>query len=222
MCGDLATRVDEFRSLIESLHLPLNDKIAIDLGSAHGIQSIALANSGFQVTAVDNNRQLLEELRVNKGRLNIKIVEEDIREILKFKGLNPDLIVCAGDTLTHLENYNEIEQFLENCCVVLQPGGFLFLSFRDYSNKLSGDARFIPVKSDENRIMTCFLEYTPTQVHVTDIIHEKQGDCWDQKVHSYFKFRISDAEVKDILSGCKMAIHSEQSERGMITIVAQK
>jgi len=222
MCGDLTTRTNEFRSLIESLNLSLSNKIAIDLGCAHGIQSIALASSGFQVTAVDNNRQLLEELRVNKGKLNIKIVEEDIREVLKFKDLNPDLIVCAGDTLTHLENYNEIERFLENCCEVLQPGGFLFLSFRDYSNKLSGDARFIPVRSDADRIMTCFLEFTPTQVHVTDLIHDRQGESWTQKVHSYFKFRIADSEVKDILESCKMAIHSEQTERGMITIVAQK
>jgi SAM-dependent methyltransferase len=222
MCGDLTTRTDEFGSLIESLNLPLSDKIAIDLGSGHGIQSIALSKLGYKVTAIDNNRLLLEELRKNKGKLNINIIEEDIKQVLEFKNLNPDLIVCAGDTLTHLENYNEIEQFLENCCEALQPGGFLFLSFRDYSSKLNGDERFIPVKSDANRIMTCFLEYQPTQVKVTDLIYENKGDGWEQKVHSYYKFRISDSEVKDILSSCKMAIHSEQTERGMMMIVAQK
>jgi 2-polyprenyl-3-methyl-5-hydroxy-6-metoxy-1,4-benzoquinol methylase len=47
------------------------ERSAIDLGAGYGIQSIALANLGFRVRAVDFNRQLLEELSVNKKSLPI-------------------------------------------------------------------------------------------------------------------------------------------------------
>jgi len=40
------------------------------------------------------------------------------------------------------------------------------LSFRDLTPDLTGLNRFIPVRSDPDRIMTCFLEYEPETVIV--------------------------------------------------------
>ena len=54
-----------------------------------------------------------------------------------------------------------------------------------------GNSRFIPVKSDENRIFTCFLEYTTNYVTVSDLLYEKEQTGWKQKVRSYNKVRIS-------------------------------
>lgn len=47
------------------------------------------------------------------------------------------------------------------------------LSFRDYSVPLQDEKRFIPVRSDEGRILTCFLEYSEDSVLVHDILHER-------------------------------------------------
>ena len=37
--------------------------------------------------------------------------------------------------------------------------GHLILTFRNYSLALTGNQRFIPVKSDENRILTCVIDW---------------------------------------------------------------
>ncbi|MCK9407771.1 MAG: hypothetical protein WCX28_01270 [Bacteriovoracaceae bacterium] len=42
------------------------------------------------------------------------------------------------------------------------------LTFRDYSTELTGNSRFIPVKSDASQILTCILEYSSETVTVTD------------------------------------------------------
>jgi hypothetical protein len=52
-----------------------------------------------------------------------------------------------------------------------------------------GEPAIIPVRSDERRILTCFLEYEEDTVVVHDILHERSGDIWDTRVSSYRKLR---------------------------------
>lgn len=42
----------------------------------------------------------------------------------------------------------------------LAPGGMLLLTYRDLSNALHGVDRAIPVRSTDDRIMLCFLDFT--------------------------------------------------------------
>jgi SAM-dependent methyltransferase len=223
MLGDFETKEKEFQSFL-NLHKisPISSKIALDLGAGNGIQSAAMAKAGFAVWAIDFNKQLLDELKLNCKGLNVTAAEQDIRLVTKYEDLNPELIACWGDTLTHLENESEIERFIEYSGDLLTDKGKFILSFRDYSEKRIGDARFIPVKSDENRILTCFLEYTPTHVIVTDLLHERKGNTWEQKVSSYNKFRISGEEVTDLLEENNLEVIFREEKNGLITIIASK
>lgn len=223
MIGDFETRVKEFEEFLKSNKLsPVASGVAVDLGAGHGIQTVALTRQGFNVTALDFNKQLLNELSANTKNLRVTVVEGDMRSVSAYKYYEPELIVCAGDTLPHLESTFEIEDFLTNCCQTLADGGKLVLSFRDYSDKLTGDQRFIPVKSDANRILTCFLDYTPTHVQVTDLLHEFNGTTWTQKVSSYTKVRITAHEVLDILEENKMNVLFSNQVGWMHYIIASK
>lgn len=223
MAGDFETKQKELQDFLELHHIaPGSTKVAIDLGAGHGLQSVSLAKMGFRVTAIDLNIHLLTELKINGSDLEIATVKDDIRNVANYKHLQPELIICWGDTLTHLENLREVEKFLKDCCEILPAGGKLLLSFRDYAQKVNGDERFIPVKSDENRILTCFLEYLPTQVRVTDLLHERTNNGWQQKISSYYKFRISEEEVKEILFANKLAIPHLENQQGMSTFIAVK
>ena len=51
--------------------------------------------------------------------------------------------------------------------------------------------RFIPVRSNENTIFTCFLEFEKENVKVHDIIYEKNKDQWVLKKSVFQKLRIS-------------------------------
>jgi ubiquinone/menaquinone biosynthesis C-methylase UbiE len=223
MTGDFQTRQREFESFLSKNGVkPLSTGIAIDQGAGHGIQSVSLARLGFNVTAIDFNKQLLEELAINAGGLDVDIVEDDIRSLKKYAYLNPEVIVCWGDTLTHLDSMQEIEQLLTEACRMLPQRGKLIVSFRDYSVELTNESRFIPVRSDDQRILTAFIEYHEHYVTVTDLLHEKAENGWQQKLSSYRKVRIPISLVWDILTANGMEIIFNQSDNRLVSIIASK
>ena len=64
-----------------------------------------------------------------------------------------------GDTLTHLDAIKDVQALLDKVFFALETGGCLVLSFRDLSQELVALDRFIPVRSNEKTIFTCFLEF---------------------------------------------------------------
>jgi hypothetical protein len=224
MTGDLANKQTEFQDfLVDQNLLPHSSKMALDLGAGHGIQTVPLAKSGFSVKAIDFNTQLLNELAENtKGLNGVEIINDDIRNTGKFFVFNPELIVCCGDTIAHLDSEQEIVQLIAAIAGALVDEGKLLLAFRDYSVELAGDDRFIPVKSDENRILTCVLDYQPVSVIVTDLLYEKNENGWKQKVSSYKKVRITTDMIIRILKQANLSICLNRIINRMVTIIACK
>lgn len=96
MTGDFSAKSNEPRNfLADNAIKPTSNKIAVDLGSGHGLQSIPLAEIGFQVIAVDFNKQLLDELKANAGDLNITNVHQDIRRVKEIVN-RPELMFAAA------------------------------------------------------------------------------------------------------------------------------
>jgi len=223
MVGDFDKKRADFQDFLENNRVyPGKTKVALDLGAGHGIQSIALKKMGFNVTAIDFNDHLLDELKSHPDGQLIKTVNTDIRNIKEYSGLKPELIVCCGDTLTHLENKADIEKLIEDCANILSENGKLILSYRDYSTELNDQQRFIPVKSDKDRILTCILDYEPEKVKVTDLLYEKTENGWNQKVSSYRKVRITPNEIAEMIENNGMKITFNESINRMQTTIAEK
>lgn len=222
MVGDFEAKTKEFKKFLKDQSiLPQTNKIALDLGAGHGIQSIPLAELGFQVVAVDFSQALLNELAVNAKDLNILTINNNIKGVERFAD-SPELIVCCGDTLAHLEDKAEVDKFIEDCAKALCSGGKLMLSFRDYSKEVQGSDRFIQVKSDDTRILTCVLEYGPEQLNVTDVLYQKTKEGWKQKISSYKKVRLIAAEVLELIEKKGLTMNYNQNLAGMITVIALK
>lgn len=222
MTGNFEENTNKFKKfLTENDVKPHGNKIAIDLGAGHGIQSIPLAELGFNVVAIDFNQNLLDELKINSRGLPITIIDGDIRRITD-NGTVPELILCCGDTLSHLESKQELETFILDLSRTLAGNGKLILSFRDYATLLTGPARVIPVASNDKRILTCILDYEKDFVNVTDLLHESVNSQWTTSVSTYRKIRLNTLDILDLLRLGELTVTFNNVTGGLTTIIATK
>jgi SAM-dependent methyltransferase len=221
--GNFEMNNENFKSFcLENEIKPFGSGYAIDLGAGHGIQTIALAAIGYKVKAIDFNNQLIDELKSRIDNYPIEVFNDDIRLISKYSEPQPELIVCCGDTLPHLDSLSEIQKLIKDSSDILVSGGKIILTFRDYSTELDDKNRFIPIKSDSQRILTCFIEYFPDKLRVTDLLHEFENGKWVQKVSSYSKVRIDKNLIIKYLDDSGFKIDYGKITNGMVTIIANK
>jgi SAM-dependent methyltransferase len=197
-------------------------QFAIDLGAGFGMHTIPLARAGWRILAIDSSPTLLDQL---SGCANGLSVDARCGELLRFAEYLPtderaDVILCMGDTLTHLETPDAIPALSRTVAACLVPGGRFVATFRDYSRLPSGEARFIPVRADEHRILTCFLEEIGDYVQVHDLLHERVRDTWITRVSSYRKLRLEPEAVRQIFLAAGLRASVEPGPRGMVRLVA--
>ena len=223
MTGDFDKNKTDFKTFIEkhSNFLSIPCKV-VDLGAGHGIQSVAMAELGCQVLAVDFNQQLLSELESRAKDLTIEIKNGDIRNSGLYENFKAQIVICYGDTLPHLDTFKEIETFVKSVHNILPVQGKFIISFRDYSHELKDTSRFIPVKSDENKIHTCILEYFNDYVRVTDLLYFKENEKWLSHISSYNKVRITETDMIDLVKKTGFNIDVHVKETGFIKIIASK
>jgi SAM-dependent methyltransferase len=221
MLGDLDAAFARAAAEIDELKLgAAAGAVTVDLGAGLGLHALPLARRGFKVTAIDSCQVLLDELQSRGAGLPIIVHNADILDFRSHIKEKPAVILCMGDTLTHLASMKAVESLLESVADSLASGGVFAASFRDYATKtLEGDARFIPVRADDHRILTCFLEYAEERVTVHDVLHSKEQGRWRQTVSSYPKLRLAPDWVAAHLSELGLSVWRDAAANGMARIV---
>lgn len=224
MAGDADAALNRNRNFFRQLALDLTPKgLAVDLGCGSGFQSIPLAEFGFSVLAVDSCAILLSELRSDANNLTIQTIHDDLLNFSRHISEPVQLVTCMGDTLTHLNSLDAVQTLICEVYRQLLEGGMLILTFRDYvSVELRGDQRFILIRSDDTKILTCFLEYHQDVIEVHDLLHRKEGAQWTLIASSYRKLRLDKNWLVKQLTELGFAIVRNTFESGMVSIVAKK
>jgi hypothetical protein len=132
-----------------------------------------------------------------------------------------DIIVCMGDTLTHLPNHSSVETLFRDVAASLRPGDFLPQRSATTFPCPCKEMRFILVRGDEERVLTCFLEYADTTVTVHDLLHQREGGSWRLRASSYPKLRLSPEWVVEQLSSLGLSVRRDAAPGGMIRIAAR-
>lgn len=168
--------------------------LAVDLGCGPGFQSFALSDRGYQVIAIDTSEKLLRNLSARVGSRNIVTKHADLRELDSLvRPASVEIAICMGDTLTHLPSRAEVSRLFQSVANTLKPGGRIVVTYRDLASaELFALDRFIPVRSDDRRVMTCFLKYeTAETVVVHDLINVRDDDGdWTLHKSSYKNLRL--------------------------------
>jgi SAM-dependent methyltransferase len=201
---------------------PRGSRIAIDLGAGCGFQSIPLAKLGFAVTAIDIDRKLLDELRAHAHDLEIAIVRADLMTFDQHVRGGAELAVCMLDTLLHLDSKDTVRELFAKVRAALEPGGRFIVTFRDLSREALELDRFIPVRSDDRTIFTCFLEYEPHTVKVHDLVYRKSASRWALHKSFYRKLRLAQLWVTEQLALAGFANVDATADRGLVTVIATR
>lgn len=110
MIGDFDHAKPAARSELRAAGIGEGDgRFAVDLGAGPGAHALALAEAGFVVTAIDTCARLLDELRARSGD-RIRCVEDDLLSVTRHCEGAQDVILCMGDTLTHLDSLQSVER----------------------------------------------------------------------------------------------------------------
>jgi hypothetical protein len=223
MAGGIEPAFERGRAELDAIGAhPSNGGVAVDLGAGFGMHSIPLARRGFDVVAIDSSAVMLDELSRQAGALPVRAIRDDLLSFPRHLSTKPELVLCMGDTLTHLPDEESVERLIATVSERLADGGRFVVTLRDYSEALTGDRRFIPVRSDENRIFVCFLEYTASRVRVNDILHEREGSQWKMSVSSYDKLRVMPEWLDDLLRRNGFAVTRDVNASGMLRFVARR
>lgn len=224
MLGDYETNVQRYTDFFRKhLIVPLLSKRAIDLGCGTGFKCMALAGMGFKVEGIDRCAPLLDELKRRSNSFSVRAVQGDITEFRTAAAELPvEVITCMGDTLSHLDSFDSVTSLFDKIYRSLEKGGVAVLSFRDNLRELKGAERMIPVRSDDKRIMTAFLEFAGNHVIVNDMIHTREGGGWSVEKVSHKKLRIGAQWASRQLERCGFRIMWEGTEGGFAEIIAEK
>lgn len=225
MMGDRNAALAAVRQELRDLGIDRQPKgWAVDLGAGDGLYAIPLAELGFSVLALDTCARLLDELKSHAaGQGNIETVCADLREFTSYCREPVQLILCMGDTLTHLPSLSAVERLFSDVSEALAQGGMFLATFRDYvSTEPAGPARFIPVRSDERQILTCFLEYQKSTVMVHDILHVRGEHGWEMKVSAYPKLRLDPNWAEAFCRCLGLNTRLGKGPRGMVRLIASR
>jgi SAM-dependent methyltransferase len=220
-------KVAEQRAVLEPLlqHTPRGP--AVDLGCGPGFQSMALIELDFNpIQAIDTSDELLREFTHHIGSLPIDLHCADILSMNEIViSETAAVIVCMGDTLPHLPSLESVRHLFRAVANALAPGGLFILTWRDLTPELTGPDRFIPVRADDERIMTCFLEYlSPTTVLVNDLLYTRDPATtnWMLEKSSYPKLRLSPTQVAQALTAAGLEPRTPATAGRLSLAVARK
>lgn len=135
----------------------------MDVGCAAGDLAFALARFGFPTWGIDSDAEMIEMAQEAKSEENIFPLFEQI-DMLKIDQHYPkaffDTIVCFGNTVAHLLNDEDIQQFMAAVFKTLAPGGTFTLQLLNYNHILKNDLKSLPLIDNEHVTFERKYEYS--------------------------------------------------------------
>lgn len=138
-------------------------KSILDVACGAGGYSFELEKEGYNLTAFDLDKKMIEELKLktkNSGS-SIEAMEGNILEVKeKFKDKCFDLVFCIGNSLVHLDNAEEILKFFKDSKSILKKNGTLVVQIINYDRIISKGIKSLPTIYNEEANLSFERLYT--------------------------------------------------------------
>lgn len=123
----------------------------LDVGAGTGNMALALLNEGFQVTATEPEETMAEQIREKSKSIShpLKVYTKTMQQLGEFTD-HFDGIYCIGNTLVHLNNLEEISEFLQQSYNSLHPNGVLIFQIVNFERVLAKQEFTFPIIKKES------------------------------------------------------------------------
>ena len=131
-------------------HLPknplCNQQKILDFGCGSGRDSVFFANQGFDVTAIDGSKNLIDLARQTDTRIHWQCLRFD--EIAKQSWQKQFTGIWACASLLHVP-FDDLSKILNEIITCLKPNGVLYASFKYGDSEREKDGRFFCDMNEE-------------------------------------------------------------------------
>jgi glycine/sarcosine N-methyltransferase len=155
---DFYKKLSEFYDIIFPLNQQsvnfLKEKIVgksiLDLAAGTGNHSIAIAKSGYDVTATDLDPYMVEKIlaKAESNCVSVNALQLAMEEIEQLNSTFSS-IMCLGNSLVHLKSFDDVSFVIKEMHQSLQANGKLIIQIVNYDRILSEGITELPLISRE-------------------------------------------------------------------------
>jgi len=136
-----------------------------DIGCGVGVDSIALALNGHKVKSLDISPKMIEAVKANAIKYNVKIDAKvsSFDSIPKEYDNKFNGVVSVGNTIAHLTS-KELSSAIKRIYKLLQPGGKIFLHSLNYDLIVRESKRINNITNRGGKIIICFYDFGKDEI----------------------------------------------------------
>lgn len=164
----------------------------LDIAAGIGTQALPLAAQGYEVTARDLSEKAIERLtrEARLRGLEIDAGQADMRRVAESVQGRFDAVIAFDNSIPHLLSDEEIEATLTGVRELLNPGGLLLLSVRDYDQIDRASPSHHPYGERDRgaRVFRLSQEWVwldESHYRTSMVIEERCGELWDEVVRTH-------------------------------------
>lgn len=159
-------------------------KQVLDIACGNGSYAIAMAKSGYLVTALDNDSGMIESAKAKADleEVSLALIHCPMENMKNYIQGKFDVAYCIGNSLVHLEDEEKIESFLKDLYKVLQEDGKAIIQIINYDRVLKHGQTKLPDIFHEGVGLKFFRSYEvdgnekyvdfKTKLHLKDKVEE--------------------------------------------------
>ncbi len=158
----------------------------IEVGSATGNLTRALAERGYRVVGIDLNESMVQTAKQEDALPNLEYWHMDMLEVdKKFAENSFSGVVCFGNTLVHLPTREKIFDFIKKTAKIIDARGWFFLQIVNYDRILRERIKELPVIENEKIKFERFYTISQAEKSVlfrTRLRVKNQNRVYEQEV----------------------------------------
>jgi SAM-dependent methyltransferase len=153
---------------INALKLFVSSEVntAADIGCGSGIDSIALASLGLEVSGFDSSHLMIEKAMQNarEENKNAKFFNHTAQEIPESFNSNFDFICSLGNTVANI-SHDDIAVTIKRFSDLLNQNGKLLFHILNYERILRVNERIVNIGKDENDCIVRFYDFEKDHIN---------------------------------------------------------